>query len=387
MSEDIPYHAKLLVISDTGMFQKNNSVYGFGPVVKELEALVIFKSIKWIGFNRPDQVDNNAYLPIRKKNLGVKLLKASGGKRLKDKFLILLYYPYYFFSILKEIYGAEYIHVRAPSNPAVIAIILSFFFPQKQFWFKYAGDWVGKTAVFYQFQRYWLKKLNNNSKVSVNGLWNNQPENVINFENPCLDKSDRENGLLIIGNKKLSTPIHYCFVGGLNENKGCLLFLQAIAAMNLSSTSITLHIVGDGDLKNQLEGLASKLAIAVLFYGSIPKNEVAKIYNICHFIVLPSQSEGFPKVIGEAMNYGCIPIVSNISCIAQYIIHKENGILIEDITPRGIITALAESFQIQPAKFNQTTYANYKRASCFTYDYYNNRIENEIFKMRKSLKN
>ena len=319
MSRNIPYNAKLLVISDTGMFRQNNEAYAFGPVVKELDALDIFKSIKWIGFNRPNQIDNNAYLPIQKKNIRVKLLKATGGKRFIDKILILLYYPYYFFSILKEIYSAEYIHVRAPSNPAAIAIFISFFFPQKQFWFKYAGDWIGKTAAFYQFQRYWLKKLNTNSKVTVNGFWNNQPDNIINFENPCLDQSDRKNSLLCIGNKKLSFPINYCFVGGLNVNKGCLIFLQAIAAMNLASTSITLHIVGDGHLKNQLEGLASKLAITIFFYGSLSKNEVAKIYDICHFIVLPSQSEGFPKVIGEAMNYGCIPIVSNISCIAQYI--------------------------------------------------------------------
>ena len=44
--------------------------------------------------------------------------------------------------------------------------------------------------------------------------------------------------------------------------------------------------------------------------------------------VLPSYSEGFPKVIAEAMNFGCIPIVSDISCIRQYIINGKNGFLI-----------------------------------------------------------
>ena len=60
------------------------------------------------------------------------------------------------------------------------------------------------------------------------------------------------------------------------------------------------------------------------------------IYSKCDFIILPSKSEGFPKVIGEAMNYGCIPIVSDVSCISQYIQNGVNGFLIKPITSKEI---------------------------------------------------
>ena len=39
-----------------------------------------------------------------------------------------------------------------------------------------------------------------------------------------------------------------------------------------------------------------------------------------------SDNEGFPKVIAEAANYGCVPIVSNVSSIPHYI-NESNGFL------------------------------------------------------------
>ena len=381
MPRNIPIYPELLVISDTGMFYHNEVVYAFGPVVKELQALDSFKSIRWIGFNRPDQTNNKSYIRLEQDRIYTKAVKRTGGKRLMDKSLILFQYPIYLATIFKEIYRAEYVHVRAPSNPAVIAIFISFFFPKKIFWFKYAGDWVGKAAPFYKQQRNWLKRLNSNSKITVNGSWDNQPKNILSFENPCLDEEDRIEGKQSVDKKYISKTINYCFVGGLNENKGCLLLLQALKRMILPSSIDTFHIVGDGPLRQQLETMALELEIPVVFHGALPKDEVMRIYELCHYIVLPSQSEGFPKVIGEAMNYGCIPIVSNVSCIDQYVHHKKNGILIERISPEGISIALEDSFEISKHEYERVIHFNYKLASKFTYEYYNKRIANEIFRI------
>ena len=385
MSETIPGYPELLVISDTGMFRRNEDIYAFGPVVKELEALDSFGTIRWIGFNRPDQINNNSYIKIQENKIYTKSLKKTGGPRWIDKFLIFFQYPIYIITIFREIYRAEYIHVRAPSHPAVIAILISFYFSKKQFWFKYAGDWIGKTAPFYEQQRKWLKILNQNCVVTINGNWNNQPQNVISFENPCLDAADRVKGREFINRKNLGTSINYCFVGDLNENKGGLTLLQGLKNINLTRKSSTLHIVGDGLLKQQLEKIALELEIPVEFHGAISKDEVTKIYELCHYIILPSKSEGFPKVIGEAMNFGCIPIVSNISCIGQYIHHNRNGILIENIDPEGISIAMNQSFEINQLQFESMVHLNYKLASNFTYEYYNSRIKDEIFKLKAQL--
>ena len=54
-----------------------------------------------------------------------------------------------------------------------------------------------------------------------------------------------------------------------------------------------------------------------------------KIYAKSHLIILPTKSEGFPKVIAEASAFGCIPIVTNIEPINQIVINRKNGILLD----------------------------------------------------------
>ena len=380
MPKNLRTYSKLLVISDTGMFRKREGIYAFGPVVKELEALDCFDNIVWIGFNRPDQFINESYIKISDPRIGIKMLKRTGGKSLSDKFSILLSYPKYISILLKEIIKSDLIHVRAPSNPALITMILTRFFPKKQFWFKYAGDWSGEAPLFYKIQRMILKRLGNNSKVTVNGYWPSQPKNILAFENPCLDIQDRTDGAKILANKKLTDKLNYCFVGGLNENKGCLLLLQALAQMKVSNNFGSLHIVGEGHLLKQLQELSKNVKIDIIFHGSLAKDKVAKIYSECHFIILPSKSEGFPKVIGEAMNYGCVPIVSDISCIGQYVKNEKNGILIETASIQNIEKAIKKSAEISSAYFQKMVEYNYKLAERFTYKYYKERVIKEIFK-------
>jgi len=380
MSENLQPYFKLLVISDTGIFREKVDFYGFGPVVKELEELEFFKKIIWIGFNRPDQKGNRAYMKIVDKRIEIKTLKNTGGKGIRNKLDILIQYPQYFWILYKEILKAEFIHSRAPSNPAIIAMFLSLFFPKKKFWFKYAGDWKGASSLSYKLQRKWLQNLNNNAIVTVNGIWPDQPNNIKAFENPCIDEKDRRDGKMVVCQKKLSSTINYCFVGGLNSNKGCLLLIKALLAMDLHQNLAKLHIVGEGNLRQELENLADKLKISVFFHGAISKEELVKIYEICHFIILPSQSEGFPKVIGEAMNFGCIPILSNISCIDQYIEHGRNGFLLDSIDVAGITKSLYASFKVTAEKFDAMININYQLAVKFTYQNYRDRIFSEIFR-------
>lgn len=378
MPKDIPTHNKLLVVSDTGMYKGKDGFYAFGPVVKELEELSCFDKITWIGFERNDQKKNSSYVKIEKEHIQVVLLKKTGGVTLFNKLEILAFYPMYFYVILKEICKARYIHVRAPSNPAVIVMFLSYFFPVKHFWFKYAGDWIGEASKFYKIQRYILKHLFKNAKITVNGNWSNQPKNIVGFENPCLDEHDRIIGKGIIESKQITNTINYCFVGGMNYNKGVDKIIDALEKSTFKNLG-EFHFVGGGELLDKLKLKASTSTKNIIFHGFLAKSDIQEIYKKCHFILLPSKSEGFPKVIGEAMNYGCVPIVSDISCISQYIVDEKNGYLISNVTVEEIASLLERSLMVNNTEFKEMVLDNYKLAEKFTYKYYERQILEKIF--------
>ena len=133
----------------------------------------------------------------------------------------------------------------------------------------------------------------------------------------------------------------------------------------------------------EFEKIAKYINTTIIFHGFLEKDAISSIYSKCDFIILPSKSEGFPKVIGEAMNYGCIPIVSDVSCISQYIQNGVNGFLIKPITSKEIIKNIQLAIKLKDNEKEKIKKYNFELAEKFTYEYYKHRIKNEIFEINK----
>ena len=78
------------------------------------------------------------------------------------------------------------------------------------------------------------------------------------------------------------------------------------------------------------------------------------------------------------MNYGCVPIVSNISCISDYVQNNKNGFLIEKPTKVYLKEKIEEAILLNKNVFEQWINNNYDKAKKFTYKYYNFRLKKEI---------
>lgn len=64
------------------------------------------------------------------------------------------------------------------------------------------------------------------------------------------------------------------------------------------------------------------------WYGQLKNRfEIEEIYKKAHVLLMTSSSEGFPKVIAEAMAFSCVPITTSVGDISNHIIHDLNGIL------------------------------------------------------------
>ena len=131
--------------------------------------------------------------------------------------------------------------------------------------------------------------------------------------------------------------------------------------------------------------MASKKKLPLEFHGFLNRTEVFNFYKISHFILLPSDSEGFPKVIAEAMNFGCIPIVSDISCIGQYVT-LDKGYLIKPKQTEDLILRLNIIIKSDKEKLKAMATSCFQIAEKFTFDYYNNRIINEVLKVESETK-
>ncbi len=379
MSQHLPKHPSLLIVSDTAMFEKNGRAWAFGPVVREMDVfLELFEKVVWIGFERKDRFDDPTMEAVPD---GVECiyLPPSGGKGLRAKLGVLLRTPLMWTTIFGKVLSHEVIHSRAPSSPAFLAAILSGFFPGKIWWHKYAGNWAQEAPpFFYGLQRWWLSRARW-SKVTINGHWPDQPAHCLSFENPCLTEEDRQAGAAALAEKRFAPPWQLCFVGRLETAKGVGRILDALAAFPKPEQIEVVHFVGDGPERAAFERKARGLPVQVQFHGFLPREQVFEIYRKSQFFLLPSDSEGFPKVVAEAANFGCIPVVSTVSSIPHYIRDGDNGFLWET----------GESFSDQFCsvlmdKHEWRAIASRARefAGKFTFERYRHRIQTEILQTK-----
>ena len=105
------------------MCYEGSKPYAFGPVVMEIKYFLnYFEEITWIG--RKAELNPTFYeLPSDKVRL--KLLPMIKAKGWKHKLGVLFNYPIMFRMLKQEIRKHETVHVRAPSHPAVVAMLVA----------------------------------------------------------------------------------------------------------------------------------------------------------------------------------------------------------------------------------------------------------------------
>lgn len=104
------------------------------------------------------------------------------------------------------------------------------------------------------------------------------------------------------------------FAGSLVESKGIHILINAIKIIKDDQPDLVLIIAGRGPMEETLVSLVKSLKLndRVLFVGYLDKISLKKLYHKADLFVLPSLSEGFPRVILEALASGTPCLVSDI---------------------------------------------------------------------------
>ncbi|MEJ2750694.1 MAG: glycosyltransferase family 4 protein, partial [Anaerolineae bacterium] len=152
-----------------------------------------------------------------------------------------------------------------------------------------------------------------------------------------------------------------CYVGRLIPLKNLDLLIQAVAAV--PGTSLTL--VGNGEQQPELERLAQHLGAPVIFAGRISNIELPQLLNQASIFVLPSQYEGHPKALIEAMACGLAVVGSDVEGIRDVIQPEQTGLLVAPTVPELTAAlnrlmadeALCDRLGNAAAKFAQDAYS------------------------------
>ncbi|MBL8133247.1 MAG: glycosyltransferase [Anaerolineae bacterium] len=365
---------KLLIISNMAHYLRDGQLVGHGPTAREISAMAaLFDEITHIGCLYQGASPNLA-LPYTTDKLRFVGLPPAGGERFLDKLLILFYIPLYIATILRYLPRADVVHVRAPANiPLIALLLLSVVRRPKLRWLKYAGNWKPDVpdARSYRIQRWMLRRGWHRGQVTVNGQWLGDRSFVHGFLNPCLTEEEVMEGQVAARSKTMATPVRLILVGWMLRSKGVERALRVAALLRADGVAISLDLIGDGHERQELEALAASLGLddCVTFHGWLARTDLAPFYTRAHLMLFPTNSEGWPKVISEAMAYGVVPLASAVSAIPQYLTEFQTGMAIpaEDIEAYA---AAIRAYAADPARWQAESKRAVEAAARFTYAHF-----------------
>jgi glycosyltransferase involved in cell wall biosynthesis len=133
--------------------------------------------------------------------------------------------------------------------------------------------------------------------------------------------------------KSSSKPLRYIFIGRNERRKGIEELTQALINIkNEKKFDFEFTFIGPIQPHSELRDLAH-------YTGEI--KDQAKIHEYIHsadVLVCPSHAEGMPTVILEAMANGLAIITTDVGASSRMI--EENGILLNDVSPKAIKNAI-----------------------------------------------
>ncbi|MFC2053200.1 glycosyltransferase family 4 protein [Chloroflexota bacterium] len=367
---------RLLIISHTAHYIQDGQYFGWGPTIKETSWLArAFDQVTHLAFLHDGPVPRNA-LPYEADNFKIITVPPSGGLTLGAKIRVITQGPNYIRKIINNISIADVIHVRCPGGLGLYGMFVCSFVRKKQKWIKYAGNWKAefdKMAPSHILQREWLRLGLSHAIVTVNGTWPNQPDHVIPFLNPSASIHEINNARDKCAGKKLNPPYRIVFVGHTSRKKGLHSALEIVNQLNTNHPGrFIFDVVGDGPERSSFEEFVYKnnLCDIVVFHGWVSHSQVFEILIPAHFILLPTTtSEGWPKVLSEAMMCGVVPLASEISSIPQIFSSIGTGIGIPPIDIDIYIKTI-QSFISNPKEWIRMSNAGISSAPQFSYERY-----------------
>ncbi|HSN47986.1 MAG TPA: glycosyltransferase [Flavobacterium sp.] len=346
-----------VIITHVPHILEQNQYFAYAPYVREMN--IWTKQLEKVIIVAPESKFKKSPIDIHYEHENIELIAVARFDvlDLKSLFSTVFKIPGIGWKIFSAMKKADHIHLRCPGNMGLLASIIQILFPNKIKTAKYAGNWDSKSKqpFSYKLQKWILSStfLTRNMQVLVYGQWEGSSKNIKPFFTATYNEVDK----LPLIPKDLKQQIRFVFVGTLVSGKNPLYAIKLVEVLNQNGFDVALAFYGEGAERNKLEQYIQQnnLQNIISLEGNQTQDIVKKAYEESHFVILPSESEGWPKAVAEGMFWGCVPVATPVSCVPFMLDYGNRGILLEidlekDVNQLEILLGNEANYQIKRQK-------------------------------------
>lgn len=284
--------------------------------------------------------------PLTGKNLKVIPLSVPQGQGLRRKISMLPWLLKNSAIIWREVGQADAVHTPIPGDVGTIGMFFALI-RRKPLFVRHCGNWLIQRTTAEVFWKWCMERFAGGKNVmfATGGT-----ENAPSERNPAIkwifSTSLRNNELEtaktsqfpVDGKLRLITACR------LEKRKGVDVVIDSLPLILEKFPNAVLDVVGDGSLLNKLKDQAETLDLKekINFHGKVNHSEVIKLMKQANIFCFPTTaSEGFPKVVIEALACG-LPVVTTKVSVLPQLIGQGGGILLKEAKSEDLTEAVVD---------------------------------------------
>ncbi|MEP6993953.1 MAG: glycosyltransferase [Acidobacteriota bacterium] len=122
-------------------------------------------------------------------------------------------------------------------------------------------------------------------------------------------------------------------VGRQESGKGTDILIESLPEIARRFPGVTLDVLGAGSALSGFERLASDAGVRdrVKFWGNVDRSTVVRLLQAADLFCFPTASEGFPKVVVEALACG-LPVLTTRVSVLPRLLSRGAGIVLDELS-------------------------------------------------------
>jgi hypothetical protein len=250
--------------------------------------------------------------------------------------------------LVKEVRRADAVHAPIPGDIGTVGMLLAFFL-RKPLFVRHCGNWFVQRTAAEHFWKWFMEKTagGRNVMLATGGNSGAPPSarnhNVHWIFSTTLTKDELDDCLVPRRNVEPGR-LRLIITCRQEKEKGTGELIESLPTLLREFPQLTLDVVGDGGALSEFRRLAAARGVSkeVVFHGKVDHARVLALLRQASLFCYPTRaSEGFPKVVLEALACGLPVVTTRVSVLPELVGH-DRGVLLDDTTPASLVRAVRE---------------------------------------------
>jgi glycosyltransferase involved in cell wall biosynthesis len=284
-------------------------------------------------------------ISLKGHNLSIVPLPIPAGTGFRRKINMLSWLARNLHILIREVRRADAVHTPIPSDIGTIGMLLTVLM-QRPLFVRHCGNWLVQRTTAERFWKWFMERFAGGRNVMLATGGGPEPPSERNPDIKWIfstSLSQDELSACRSGTERRSTQSLKLIIACRQEQeKGTGVVIESLPYLIEDFPTVTLDVVGDGSSLEKFKTLAESLAVRdrVTFHGKVDHQTVLTLLRRADLFCYPTRaSEGFPKVVLEAMATG-LPVITTRVSVLQSLVGYGCGVLINEATPRTVAEAV-----------------------------------------------